>query len=408
MNFLSLFTSSTKQQQKLQKIKIYKDEQCQNYFQNLNIEDNTQCQKILDQIDIQNQLGDDVRKVLLLFTCQKDKKCISQRIINKQEQIAKILQNAPQNLELYIIYQEIKLSKLLETQSYHQKIWNHININSKDHSFRQGTLLKKGKTGQFRERLFKLQKDTLIYEKQEKHEKNKTKQSCISLDSMQIEKQPDKNLTFLIKCDQKIYQIKAQSRTDFDGWLYSLHNQIMKWKEVKLLLDYDKKIEQCAYQKVEKLKSLPSQIKSIKFITQNNTYITKQFLKYLENNRSELDNKLFGFLQLTQESETLQQGSKNYKQILEKKELLYQEIQEMMKDDEHFSKFEKIQSTQFKQEITIYFDKQIVPDFLLQIQQSQIIQDFSIHQFKQFYKFPLFDLSGFYSDPTDIVNPNSE
>ncbi|CAD8051461.1 unnamed protein product [Paramecium primaurelia] len=408
MNFLSIFTSSTKQQQKQQKIKIYKDEQCQNYFQNLNIEDNTQCQKILDQIDIQNQLGDDVRKVLLLFTCQKDKKCISQRIINKQEQIAKILQNAPQNLELYIIYQEIKLSKLLETQSYHQKIWNHININSKDHSFRQGTLLKKGKTGQFRERLFKLQKDTLIYEKQEKHEKNKTKQSCISLDSMQIEKQPDKNLTFLIKCDQKIYQIKAQSRTDFDGWLYSLHNQIMKWKEVKLLLDYDKKIEQCAYQKVEKLKSLPSQIKSIKFIAQNNTYITKQFLKYLENNKSQLDNKLFVFLQLTLESETLQQGSKYYKQMLEKKDSLYQEIQEMMKDDEHFSKFEKIQSTQFKQEITIYFDKQIVPDFLLQIQQSQIIQDFSIHQFKQFYKFPLFDLSGFYQDPTDIVHPNSE
>ncbi|CAD8156898.1 unnamed protein product [Paramecium pentaurelia] len=408
MNFLSLFTSSTKQQSKLQKIKIYKDEQCQNYFQNLNIEDNTQCQKILDQIDMQNQLGDEVRKVLILITCQKDKKCISQRIVNKQEQIAKILQNTPQNLEFYIIYQEIKLLKLQESQSYHQKIWNHITINSKDHSFRQGTLLKKSKTGQFRERLFKLQKDTLIYEKNEKHEKNRTKQSCISLDSMQIEKQPDKNLTFLIKCDQKTYQIKAQSRTDFDGWLYSLHNQIMKWKEVKLLLDYDKKIEQCAYQKVEKLKSLPTQFKSVKFIAQNNSYITKQFKNYLENNRSELEQKMFYFLQLSYESETQQQGSKNFKQMVEKKDLLLSEIQEMIKDDENFSKLEKIQSNQFKQEITIYFDKQIIPDFLLKINLSEILLDFSIHQFKQFYKFPLLDSSGFYQDPTNIVNVNSE
>ncbi|CAD8147611.1 unnamed protein product [Paramecium octaurelia] len=408
MNFLGFFSSSTKQQSKLQKIKIYKDEQCSNYFQNLNIEDNTQCQKILDQIDIQNQLGDDVRKVLLLFTCQKDKKCISQRIINKQEQIAKILQNAPQNLELYIIYQEIKLQKLQETQSYHQKIWNHININSKDHSFRQGTLLKKSKTGQFRERLFKLQKDTLIYEKYEKHEKNKTKQSCISLDSMQIEKQPDKNLTFLIKCDQKIYQIKAQSRTDFDGWLYSLHNQIMKWKEVKLLLDYDKKIEQCAYSKVEKLKTLPTQFKSIKFIAQNNSYITKQFLTYLDDKRSQLEKKLFQFLQQIYEGEILPQGSKSLKQIIDKRDLLQQEIQEMVKDDDSYSRLEKMQQNQMKQELTIHFDKQIVPDFLQQINQSQIILDFSIHQFKQFYEFPLFDSSGFYQDPTDSQIPNQE
>ncbi|CAD8065268.1 unnamed protein product [Paramecium sonneborni] len=405
MSFLSFFTSSTKQQSKLQKIKIYKDEQCQNYFQNLNIEDNTQCQKILDQIDISNQIGDDVRKVLILFTCQKDKKCISQRIINKQEQISKILQNAPQNLELYIVYQEIKLSKLQESQSYRQKIWNHTINSQKDHSFRQGTLLKKNKAGKFIERVFKLQKDTLIYEK---NDKNQKKQSCISLDSMQIEKQPDKNLTFTIKCDQKIYQIKAQSRTDFDGWLYSLHNQIMKWKEVKLLLDYDKKIEQSGHLKVEKLKGLPSQFKSIKFIAQTNSYITKQFQEYLQNKRSDLEKKFFQFLRLSYESETLQQGQKSYKQMIENKDTLLQEIQESIKEDEYFCKFEKIQQSSFKQELTIYFEKQILPDFLLQIDQSQILLDFSIHQFKQFYTFPLFDSSSFYYDLTDTVIVNSE
>ncbi|CAD8071833.1 unnamed protein product [Paramecium sonneborni] len=395
MNFLSFFTSSKKQQSKLYKIKIYKDEQCQTHFQNLNIEDNTQCQKILDQIELQNQLGDEVRKVLLLFTCQKEGKCISQRIINKQEQIAKILQNASQNLDLYIVYQEIKLFKLQESQSYRQKIWNHSNLNSKDYSFRQGTLLKKNKSGQYRERLFKLQKDTLIYEK---NDKNQKKQTCMSLDSMLIEKQPDKNLTFTIKCDQKNFQIKAQSRTDFDGWLYSLHNQIMKWKEMKLLLDYDKKIEQCTYQKLEKLKSLPAQFKSVKFMAQMNSNITKQFQNYLEKNRSDVEKKIFSFLELAYKSETLQQGTKSHKQMIEMKDLLFSEIQEIIKDDQYFCKFEKISSSSFKQEMTIYFDQQIVPEFFIQINITQILLDFSVHQFQQFYKFPQLNLQGFSQD----------
>ncbi|CAK62306.1 unnamed protein product (macronuclear) [Paramecium tetraurelia] len=182
----------------------------------------------------------------------------------------------------------------------------------------------------------------------------------------------------------------------------------MKWKEVKLLLDYDKKIEQCAYSKVEKLKSLSTQFKSIKFIAQSNSYITKQFLSYLDDKRSKIEKMLFQFLQLTYESETLPQGSKSLKQMFEKKDLLLQEIQEMVKDDENFSRLEKMQQNQIKQEVTTHFDKQIVPDFLQQINQSQIILDFSIHQFKQFYEFPLLDSSGFYQDPTDIQIPNSE
>lgn len=57
--------------------------------------------------------------------------------------------------------------------------------------------------------------------------------------------------------------------------LYSLHNQIMKWKEVKLLLDYDKKIESFSLKRVENLKNLPKQFKSIKEMASTKNNITK-------------------------------------------------------------------------------------------------------------------------------------
>ena len=35
---------------------------------------------------------------------------------------------------------------------------------------------------------------------------------------MSIEKSKDKNLVFELNVDQKVFTLKAQSKTDYDGW----------------------------------------------------------------------------------------------------------------------------------------------------------------------------------------------
>lgn len=57
--------------------------------------------------------------------------------------------------------------------------------------------------------------------------------------------------------------------------IYSLHSQIVKCKEVKILTDYDVKIQMLQKQKVEAFKSVGSQSFNLRQLLKLNNYITK-------------------------------------------------------------------------------------------------------------------------------------
>lgn len=117
-----------------------------------------------------------------------------------------------------------------------------------------GKLLKRGKNGSFRERLFKLVKDCLIYYKPDKP----TKMNYLALDSITIERVtlPKEKYIFQLKVDQQVYILKALSKTDYEGWMYAIQKQSVQVKEIKLFSDYDKKVLLVQRQKMDLFKNL--------------------------------------------------------------------------------------------------------------------------------------------------------
>ena len=57
--------------------------------------------------------------------------------------------------------------------------------------------------------------------------------------------------------------------------IYSLHNQIFKWKEIKLLNDFDKKIQNIQKIKVDAYKNAAAHSFTLKYLLKQNNYITK-------------------------------------------------------------------------------------------------------------------------------------
>lgn len=95
-------------------------------------------------------------------------------------------------LDHYLSYVELKRQKLAELQAYHAGTFK---LSLQDVYLRQGTLLKKGKNGQYRERMFQLMMDSLTYAKYDKNDKEERK-SVLPLYSMTIEKPKDQKHLF--------------------------------------------------------------------------------------------------------------------------------------------------------------------------------------------------------------------